>query len=520
MNDTDKARIEAAEVRVNASIIIEGADNLLPAISRLLDYAPDSYFAPHAGVVGRAIRESRDAGESVNLGTVAARLGNTFEGCAQYLASTISEALPLEIAEADARKLLQDYEARKFRRILGDANAALDAAPGQVENIRDMTRSALESQGGNASKDPTAAPWIDAGLTVSDGDIVLGPGRWGTRGSGISIIGQTGAGKSTLVSTLTFPWAIGRESLGIRPAQRLRSLVFQAEDDDGDLDIMAQSILRELNPSADELQAIRENVLVVSEGSVTGIEFLRTRVAPALRKYRPDVLCLNPLSTYFGSDLNDQEKVARFFRNTLNPLLVKHRCLCIIVHHIPKPTKERSEWKGGQLAYSGAGSADLANWAREVVTLRETGQGLFELTATKRWRKLGWTDSEGRPTATRQIMQDRSGGQVWRDATPQLLEELGAKSYSDTALLALVPDEGIDRSELLRRAAETFSVTERTAAKFVGDARRECRRTLNGKSDRCKLLHETRRPRREVYPESPAGRPVVWLTKPTVDETA
>jgi AAA domain len=397
---------------------------------------------------------------------------------------------------------------------------ALAAAPDQWRDIAAKARAALDTLEGDGCDNLVASPWIDAGQMASDSDILLGPGRWLPRGSGAMLIGYTGTGKSTLTATWSFSWAIGRESLGIRPTGRLRSLVFQAEDDAGDLDAMAKSILAELRPSDEELQAIRENVLIITETAITGIDFLRRRVAPALIKFHPDILWLNPLSTYFGSDLNDQREVARFFRNTLNPLLLKHRCLNFNVHHCPKPTKEREGWKGGQLAYSGAGSADLANWAREIITLRETSPGLFELAATKRWRKLGWQDTEGRPTAIRQIAQDRTGGQVWRDATPELLEELGVTPYSVAALLALVPEAGIDRAELIRRGAETFSVTERTAAKYIDGGRREHHRMVNGQTKRCKLFHEMERPRRDVYPDKPSGKPVVWLTKSTADETA
>ena|GEM_PF-621469 len=512
---------QASGASILASILAYGAENLPPATNKLLDAAPDSFPDPREGIAAVAIRNLRDANESVNFASVVAGIGNRFEDVRSFIATLLPDAMPLEIVESEAEQLLRSFKRRKIARTFADAGAAVEVVPdNQLDSIVAHTVAALEPLCGDAAGNPVAIPWVDAGRAASEADIVLGPGRWGTRGSAFLVTAFTGSGKSTLSSTMSFSWAIGRESLGIQPAGRLRSLVFQAEDDAGDLDTMAKSILRELNPDAAELQAIRENVLLVTEGSVTGINFLQKRVAPALAKYHPDILWLNPLSTYFGSDLNDQREVAHFCRNTLNPLLLKHRCLCITIHHCPKPTKERNGWSGGQLAYSGAGSADLANWAREVITLREASRGLFELTATKRWRKLGWTDAEGRPTATRQIAQDQNGGQVWHDATPQLLEELGAGRYSDAGFMALVPDAGIDRAELLRLAAETFSVTERTAAKFVKDARRACRRTVNGRPLRCKLLDEAQRPRREVYPESPSGRPVVWLTKAIVNETA
>jgi hypothetical protein len=420
---------------------------------------------------------------------------------------------------------LRQTEAR--RNLLGLGRQMIErASQGDVDAVAALAdvEAAVQAMHDGFAPAQIARPWIDAGQSASDADVLIGPGRWITRGAGVLVVAYTGSGKSTWVATQSYAWAIGRESLGMRPNGPCKSVVFQAEDDDGDLGIMSVSNIALLSPSEEERETIRRNVLVITETAMTGIDFLRLRVAPALRRHRPDLVWINPLGSYLGADLNDQREIATFFRNTLNPLLAQYRCACFVVHHCPKPTKERGEWRGGQLAYAGAGSADLANWAREVISLRETSPGLFEMSLAKRWRKIGWTDAEGHPTAIRLIAHDRGGRQAWLDATPDLLEQLGARPYSDAALLALVPEAGIDRAELVRRVADTFSVTERTASKVVADARRERRHNLNGHAERFAILDETTKPRREVYPDKPAGRPVVWLTpsqsaKETVKES-
>jgi hypothetical protein len=101
----------------------------------------------------------------------------------------------------------------------------------------------------------------------------------------------------------------------------------------------------------------------------------------------------------------------------------------------------------------------------------------------------------------------------WRDATPDVMAELGAQLYSDAALLALVPEAGIDRAELVKLVAMTFTVSDRTAIKYVDDARSTYRHVINGKPVRCALLVSRERPRRGVYPMSPRGREVVWITR-------
>jgi hypothetical protein len=359
---------------------------------------------------------------------------------------------------------------------------------------------------------PSVRSWLDVQPSPAT-DVLIGPGPWVSRGAGVFVIAPSGAGKSTWTATQSFAWAVGRESLGFIPTQPLKSLIIQAEDDDRDLSDMRSGVVSALRLTSEERDLARHNVLVVTERSATGLPFLFDVVQPLLRSIRPDILWLNPVSAYFGNDLNDQQAVAQFFRNTLNPIVAESKCAVFPVHHVPKPNKDRDGWAGNQLSYAGAGSADLSNWSRETIVLRETAPGLYEMTCTKRWRKLGWVDLDGKPTGTRRIAYGAGGEQYWRDATPDILTELGARPYSDAAMLELVPVDGIDRTELIRRVAETFSVTERTSVKYVNDARRECRRMANGSPHRSALLAVKERPRSEVYPSQPRGRPVVWLTR-------
>lgn len=511
-----KPDVAAKESAIVATLLAECPGDLPSHCARLLEHAPESFDDLRLGNISVAIRHLRAAGKPVAPLTVREQLAGNLDdaGGALFLDSLPAQAVGMTIAEFEASDLWESYRTRRLKSVLGESAAAMEADPAKADAILYGVRHALdeldtESEPGDAD----AVPWIDAGQTASEADVLIGPGRWLTRGSGVILVGYTGVGKSTWVATQAFSWALGRESLGMRPTAPLKSIVFQAEDDAGDLSEMSRSTLAALAPTAEEREQIRRNVLIITETASTGIEFLTRRVAPALRRHAPDLLWINPISTYFGSDLNDQREVATFFRNTLNPLLLEHRCSCLPVHHCPKPSKERNSWAGGQLAYAGAGSADLANWAREVITLKETSPGLFEMTLCKRWRKVGWTDAENRPTATRLIAHDRTGGQVWRDATPDVLAELGATPYSDAAFLALVPDAGIDRTELVQRVSDTFSLSQTTALRYISDARRERRRSVNGQHQRVALLAETKRLRREVYPDRPEGRAVIWLTK-------
>jgi hypothetical protein len=368
---------------------------------------------------------------------------------------------------------------------------------------------------------PEAMPWVDVQPVPSDDTTVLiGPGRFISRGGGVLIVAPTGAGKSTWSATVAFSFALGRAALGLKPNGPLRSLVIQAEDDPGDIAEMKTGVVGELNPTTVEIEKLRQNVLIVTERNRTGLQFLWEVVKPLLERHRPDLLWINPLSAYFGADLNKQDAVAAFLRNGLNPLIAEAQCAAFVIHHTAKPSRERTGWNAGELAYLGSGSADIANWSRETMVLRPVKEGLYEMACTKRWRRLGWQDADGKPTNIKLIAYGRTS-QVWVEATDEVLGDLGVSKYSDSELLELIPEAGIDKKVLIEAAMKTFAVSDRTARSYVSGCIKECERSINGKRVRCALLKEAKRPRKEVYPDGPVNRPVMWLTKlkhPTGEE--
>lgn len=482
---------------------------------------PETFNELNFRAVHRAIFELHRAERVVDSVTIAdaLRLAGTLDdiGGIPFLAALADRAISTANLPEYLRILGQRLAARAAIQAADELKQAVASRPDDLDGILSAAVQSLEYgrrclPSGNTL--PPARAWLDIRPSPEEAAdaVLVGPGNWLTRGSGLFIVGPTGCGKSTMDATLAFSFAIGRDALGFHPTRPLKSLVVQAEDDDLDLCDMAGGIVSALAPTDAERQQMRENVILVTERAVTGERFLNLAAA-LLREHRPDLLHFNPVSAFFGNDLNDQQEVARFFRNGLNPLLAEYRAACIPVHHVTKPSKDKDGWKDGALAYLGAGSADLANWAREVLTLRQTAPGLYELTATKRWRKLGWTDSDGKPTGTRLVAHGTNGRMVWRDATADVLEELGSKPYTAAALQALVPTEGMDKAELVRSVEESFTVSNRTARQYVADACRIRKHVMDGNTVRCALLKQVERPRREVYPGSPGNRAVVWVNK-------
>jgi AAA domain len=97
---------------------------------------------------------------------------------------------------------------------------------------------------------------------INPDDTLLG-NRWLCRGGGVFIVAPSGHGKSVLTAQAAIEWGCGRVSFGIKPAKALRSLVIQAEDDEGDIIEMSR-IVDHLKLTSDERSTVASNVHIES----------------------------------------------------------------------------------------------------------------------------------------------------------------------------------------------------------------------------------------------------------------
>jgi hypothetical protein len=234
--------------------------------------------------------------------------------------------------------------------------------------------------------------------------------RYLCRGSGMLLVGQSGTGKSSLTMQALIHWAIGKPFFGITPKWQLRSLLIQAENDEGDLSEFVDSMMEGLNLTDEEEESVNQNIVTCRDNSTQSTDFFNKTVRPALEmlqsreETRIDLLVIDPALAYLGGDQNSQKDVGTFLRNELNPLLTEFDIAVIVIHHTPKPPRENGKlvsMTGRALTYAGAGSAEWDNWARATMTLwpssREDihGHPTYELGATKRGGRLGWKDANG-----------------------------------------------------------------------------------------------------------------------------
>lgn len=290
--------------------------------------------------------------------------------------------------------------------------------------------------------------------TPDANDTLLG-NRFLCREGSMLFVGPSGIGKSSAATQQDLCWSVGKPAFGITPARPLKILQIQAENDGGDLHEMVAGVWTAMGFGPAEEALCTANLHVVSEKTRTGSAFLSEVVRPLLQTHRPDIIRIDPLLAYLGDDPTDAKALAAFCRSGLNPLLEEFQCAVILNHHTPKTTnRDTTKWRPSDWMYSGAGGADLSNWARAILVIEPTDTpAAFRFIGAKRTKRLGWRDEFGSLEFQR-IFCHSEGSIAWREATESECEGIRAKKDkgqpTDLDLIEFVPEEGvIDKGALL-----------------------------------------------------------------------
>jgi len=240
---------------------------------------------------------------------------------------------------------------------------------------------------------PEPYSWEQLVNFKEDADItqLLGK-RWICRGGSALWVGSSGLGKSVLCMQAAITWAIAESFFGINPhGNGLKSLIIQAENDEGDVAESIQGVFKAMNLTEKQKALVMANVTIVRDCTSTGEKFV-DRVRRLVEKHKPDLVWIDPLLAFIGGDLSSQETASAFLRNMLNPLSLSAGFAWMLIHHTPKPVREGNGYQGADKAYSGFGSSELTNWARSVLILAPCGDDaegkrIYRLEVTKRGKR-------------------------------------------------------------------------------------------------------------------------------------
>jgi hypothetical protein len=238
--------------------------------------------------------------------------------------------------------------------------------------------------------------------------------RWLGRGDSLILQGYTGFGKSSLALQLAMALAMGRLWFGIEPKQALRVLFVQAENNKGDIAEPFQDIAKYvLKLSQEEIEALKTRFRIGRQAAVSGAIKFSLYVRQLIEEFKPDVVFIDPLLSYFGGKISDQERASEFFRDYLQPIQNETGVIFVFVHHLGKPPKGSDQQRQGPDLYDGLGSSDIFNWAREIATLTKHSETTYQLKLGKRGFKAGICDDQGEPTEVLYLKRAEAGKCYW-----------------------------------------------------------------------------------------------------------
>ncbi len=363
--------------------------------------------------------------------------------------SDSSFCVPTDYQPTKAGIIERNAQAVAFGIVKEYAEKLLAAKMGGAEILADLRKKIAALSTGVAL--PTALPLNAFTHGTDNGGNLLG-NRYLCRGGGLLVAAPTGIGKSSWSTQAAICWSLGLSHLGIVPSGKLRSLVIQSENDHGDISELRDGIYDGLKLSPEQREEVSAAITVICESTKTGSKLV-DMVGALVQEHRPHLVFLDPLFAYLGDSVIEQKAVSAFLRNGLNPILQQHGCALVLIHHTNKPQakKDKSDFKAGDFAYLGSGTAELANWARAVIAIRSIGEhDVFEMIFGKRGRRAGLIDAWGKPIYSIHIRHAKTGI-FWEQGEAPV----GVRKMTKDDVLNLIPATGdISQTKLFSAAAE------------------------------------------------------------------
>ena len=400
---------------------------------------PEAFYCPAERYLYDLFLENREKGLPVEYAAVfdlVEQRGALDKIVGPALLAEVLDFVPGPTYYSYYKSELLEHKARRDLCQLGHAvlSGGMASAESPLKFIEQASDQLQKMGAGLAQRSlPPARGILHFYETDPDQELTLLGNRFLCAGGGMVFIGPSGVGKSSASTQQDACFALGLEAFGIPPARPLKMLTVQAENDDGDLTEMVRGVLDgvvNLNElSGEQRDLLNKNCKLVTINDQSGDAFLRT-LDHLLAQHKPDIVRIDPLLAFLGSDPVDTEKLSRFLRAGLNPLLVRHQCAVIINHHTPKVTnRDTSKWSALDFSYSGAGSSELTNWARSILVIDHTAdEHVFNFIAAKRGRRIGWRDPFGCEETRRMFEHSRKPGcMCWEEASESSIQSAEVK---------------------------------------------------------------------------------------------
>ena len=214
---------------------------------------------------------------------------------------------------------------------------------------------------------------------------------------------QTSSGKSTFAAQIILSLLTGSPLLGrIQVRGKQKVLYMEAEDSFTTLKKDFMSMV-EHDPLGK--QAMKEKRLQTHWYASSAETFFENLV-PVMKDVRPDVLVINPISSYSGGVSLVAADEMDLWRDRMHPILRAFNAALLLMSHTKKPMKpgtfaKQSECIGTTMIYQLFGATTLAQWARAGIELSEIAPGSnrarrFVMNFSKAIERSGLKDESGR----------------------------------------------------------------------------------------------------------------------------
>jgi hypothetical protein len=392
-----------AEEYLLSCCLLDGADIVERCLVKRI--SAESFYDPKHGTIFEAIHHLYINQKPIEVSTVAEEVKTKRQldaiGGYAFLAQ-VSSRIP---TTAQAGYFIDKvHEQHVLRQLIRAHTAAVEDCyvySGDLGELRTNIRARTENIG--ETTELQMRPLTSYGLPPepkNDPTALLGRNRYIGRGDGAVVVSSSGMGKSVMCVEWAVCAALGRPFMGIEthsatlPDGRkagLKSLIIQSEDSDGDVGEVVFSVAYAMKLSEAELEQVSRNVIVVRDKVNRGDAFI-AHLRRLVKKIKPDLVWLNPLHSFAGCDIANATELGHFLRGGLNGANSDDSFAYMIVHHTPKPItgKAVADKKWHEFMYDAAGSAELVNWARAILTLKPTDtEGDFHLVLAKRGKRAG-----------------------------------------------------------------------------------------------------------------------------------